>query len=126
MVDEELLDLVEIEARELLTNIGFDGCEAPVVRGSALLALRGEKSHYGVDSIKRLMNAADEHFSVPERDYESPFLLPIDNAINIAGRGTVVVGTLKRGIIKKNAVADLLGFDNDKKTSVSDIQVNNI
>lgn len=123
MVDDELLDLVEIEVRELLTTIGFDGCGTPVVRGSASLALNGDKSYHGIESVKRLINAIDEHVKIPTRDYNSPFLLPIDNAINIPGRGTVVIGTLKRGIMKKNSNADLLGFNNDIKTSVSDIQV---
>ncbi|XP_015124303.1 uncharacterized protein LOC107046239 [Diachasma alloeum] len=123
LVDEELLDLVEIEVRELLTNTGFDGCATPVVRGSALSALNSEKSHYGVDSIKRLMDAVDNYVPTPVRDYKSPFLLPIDNIFNVPGRGTVVVGTLKRGIIKKNDSADLLGFNNDAKTSISDIQI---
>lgn len=122
-MDEELLDLVEIEVRELLTNIGFDGCATPVIRGSALLALNGEKSHYGVESIMRLMDSIDNHVPTPVRDYKSPFLLPIDNVFNVPGRGSVVVGTLKRGIIRKNDSAELLGFNNDMKTSVSDIQV---
>ncbi|XP_063978817.1 elongation factor Tu-like [Diachasmimorpha longicaudata] len=123
LVDEELLDLVEIEVRELLSNIGFDGCTTPVVRGSALAALNSEKSHYGVDSIKRLMDAVDSYVATPVRDYKSPFLLPIDNIFSVPGRGSVVVGTLKRGIMKKNDSADLLGFDNDTKTSISDIQI---
>ncbi|KAK0173355.1 hypothetical protein PV328_006568 [Microctonus aethiopoides] len=123
VVDEELLDLVEIEVRELLTEFEYDGLETPCIRGSALLALKGDQSEYGVPSIIRLMNAVDSFIPIPERDYKSPFLLPIDNIMNIPGRGTVVVGTLKRGIMKKNAPADLLGFDNDTRTSVSDIQI---
>ncbi|XP_011313300.1 elongation factor Tu, mitochondrial-like [Fopius arisanus] len=121
LVDDELLDLVEIEIRELLTNIGFDGCASPVVRGSALAALNGES--HGVQSVKRLMDAVDNYVPTPIRDYQSPFLLPIDNVFNVPGRGTVVVGTLKRGIMRKNDGADLLGFNNDTKTSISDIQI---
>ena len=121
-MDEELLDLVEIEVRELLSNFGFDGFATPVVRGSALLALKGNEDEFGVPSIKRLLDAVDEHIPTPTRDYDSPFLLPIDNAFNVPGRGSVIVGTLKRGIIRKNVAADLLGFNQESKTTVSDIQ----
>lgn len=123
-MDDELLELVELEIRELLTEYGFDGAATPIVRGSALLALNGNKeSDYGVQSIKRLMDAVDNYIPIPTRDYKSPFLLPIDNVINVPGRGTVVVGTLTRGIIKKSSSADLLGFNQATKTTVSDIQV---
>ncbi|CAG5089126.1 Similar to Tufm: Elongation factor Tu, partial [Cotesia congregata] len=123
LVDDELLDLVEIEVRELLTDLGFDGISAPVIRGSALLGLNGDNSKFGVPAIKDLLDAVDNYVPTPKRDYESPFLLPIDNVISVPGRGTVVVGTIKRGIIKKNAPADLLGFDEQTRTTVGDIQI---
>lgn len=93
------------------------------MRGSALLALNGDASEYGVPSLRRLLDAIDTYIPTPTRDYDSPFLLPIDSAFNVPGRGSVVVGTLKRGVMKKNAPASLLGFNHDMKTSISDIQV---
>ncbi|XP_034938901.1 elongation factor Tu-like [Chelonus insularis] len=123
LVDDELLDLVEIEVRELLCHFGFDGYESPVIRGSALLALKGDKSKYGVPSILKLMDAVDAYIPTPKRDYESPFILPIDNVLNVPGRGSVVIGTLQRGVMKKNKPADLLGFDVESKTMISDIQI---
>ncbi|KAG8041320.1 hypothetical protein G9C98_002308 [Cotesia typhae] len=123
LVDDELLDLVEIEVRELLTDLGFDGISAPVIRGSALLGLNDDNSKLGVPAIKDLLDAVDNYVPTPKRDYDSPFLLPIDNVISVPGRGTVVVGTIKRGIIKKNAPADLLGFDEQTRTTVGDIQI---
>jgi len=123
-VDKEMLELVEIEVRELLTDFGFDGSESPVIYGSALLALKGdEENEFGEKSILKLMEALDSHIPLPTRDFKSPFLLPIDNALTVPGRGTVVIGTIKRGTIKKNAEVELLGFDMKLKTTVSDIQV---
>lgn len=94
-----------------------------MIRGSALLGLNGDNSKFGVPAIKDLLDAVDNYVPTPKRDYDSPFLLPIDNVISVPGRGTVVVGTIKRGIIKKNAPADLLGFDEQTRTTVGDIQV---
>lgn len=122
-VDREMLDLVELELRELLCDFGFDGINCPVIVGSALQALRGHETELGEPSIRKLMDAIDEYIPIPVRDTTSPFLLPIDNAFTVPGRGTVVVGTLKQGIIKKNDEAELLGFDEQVKTTVSDIQV---
>lgn len=122
-VDLEVLELVEIEIRELLSDFGFDGLASPVIYGSALLALSGDQSEFGEQSIRKLLDAIDNHIPTPTRDITSPFMLPIDNAFTIPGRGTVIIGTLKRGTIKKNAEAELLGFDNQIKTSVGDVQV---
>ena len=94
-----------------------------MIRGSALLALNGDTSKYGTTSIKALLDALDSYIKTPERDLESPFLLPIDNAFNVPGRGTVVVGTIKRGTIKKGSETDLIGFDEQLKTVVTDVQV---
>ena len=124
IVEKDVLELVEIEIRDLLTDFGFDGNQAPVIYGSALLALKGDKeSEYGEKSILSLLNALDSHVPLPTRDFKSPFLLPIDNAFTVPGRGTVVVGTIQRGTIKKNAECELLGFDSKIKTSVGDLQV---
>lgn len=122
-VDNEMLELVEIEIRELLCDFGFDGGECPVIYGSALHAMQGVESELGEQSIRKLLDAIDEYIPTPIRDVKSPFLLPIDNAFTVPGRGTVVVGTVKRGTILKNSAAELMGFDESHKTTVSDIQV---
>lgn len=122
-VDQEVMELVEIEIRELLSDFGFDGNETPVIWGSALQALQGNDSELGEPSIRKLLTAIDEYVPTPVRDITSPFLLPIDNAFTVPGRGTVVVGTLKRGTMMKNSEAELMGFDELQKTSVNDIQI---
>lgn len=122
-VDNEVLELVEIEIRELLSDFGFDGVATPFIYGSALLALNGDNSDIGEKSIRKLLDVIDEYIPTPTRDLKSPFMLPIDNAFTIPGRGTVIIGTLKRGIIKRNDECELLGFDEQIKTSVSDVQV---
>ncbi|XP_017019924.1 elongation factor Tu [Drosophila kikkawai] len=123
LVDQEVLELVEIEMREMLSDFGFDGVNSPVICGSALLALREDQSEFGVPSIEKLLEHCDQYIPTPQRDNASPFILPIDNAFTVPGRGTVVVGTIKRGTITRNADADLLGFNQNLKTSVSDIQI---
>ncbi|XP_078041893.1 elongation factor Tu-like [Augochlora pura] len=123
LVDDEISDLVEIEMRELLTDYGYDGVDTPFIRGSALLALNGDKSKIGVPSIQSLLDTLDDYIPTVQRDYKSPFVLPIDNIFTVPGRGTVVIGTLTKGIVKKGMTADLLGFDEKKKTHVSDIQI---
>lgn len=119
----QVLELVELEIRELLEDFGFDGNNSPVIVGSALEALNGKDTEYGMKSIYKLLDALDEYIPTPERDLKFPFLLPIDNAFLVPGRGTVVVGTINKGILKKNCDAELLGFNAQIKTTVSDIQV---
>ncbi|KAH8284497.1 hypothetical protein KR018_000864 [Drosophila ironensis] len=123
LVDQEVLELVEIEMREMLSDFGFDGVSSPVICGSALLALRGDTTEFGVPAVERLLSECDSFIPTPQRDFKAPFILPIDNAFTVPGRGTVVVGTIKRGTIARNADADLLGFNQNLKTSVSDIQI---
>ncbi|EDW35041.1 GL20115 [Drosophila persimilis] len=123
LVDQEVLELVEIEMREMLSDFGFDGVNSPVICGSALLALREDQSEFGVPAIEKLLQHCDSYIPTPQRDVKAPFILPIDNAFTVPGRGTVVVGTIKRGTILRNADADLLGFNQNLKTSVSDIQI---
>lgn len=118
-----MLELVEIEMRELLSDFGFDGINSPIIYGSALLALNGNESEIGEQSIRKLLDAIDDYIPTPTRDLTSPFMLPIDNAFMVPGRGTVVIGTLKRGIAMKNAEAELLGFNQQIKTTLGDIQV---
>lgn len=123
LVDQEVLELVEIEMREMLTDFGFDGIHSPVIYGSALLALRNDKSTFGVPSIEKLITEIDSYVPTPKRDVVSPFILPIDNAFTVSGRGTVVVGTVKRGTVTKNAECDLLGFNQHIRTTIGDIQI---
>lgn len=122
-VNNDVMELVEMEMRELLSDFGFDGNIAPVIFGSALLALKGNKDELGEKSIWKLLNALDEYIPTPTRDFTSPFLLPVDNSFTASGRGTVVVGTIKRGTMKKGDDSELLGFNQNFKTTISDIQV---
>ena len=123
LVDDEMLDLVQLEMIELLSAFGYDGENTPMIKGSALLALRGDQSKYGEPSIHQLVKALDHHIPLPQRDNQSPFLMPIDNFISVPGRGTVVIGTIKRGCLKKGAAMEVLGFGANIKTSVTGIQV---
>jgi elongation factor Tu len=121
--DKEVLELVEIEIRELLCDYGFDGDNSPIICGSALKALQGDESEIGEQSIIKLLDAIDNHIPTPSRDFTGPLLMPIDNFFTVPGRGSVVVGTIKRGTMTKNAEIELLGFDQKIKSTVSDIQV---
>lgn len=123
IVNDEIIELVEIEMRELLSDFGYDSDGAPLVCGSALRALHGDPSEHGVPSVQRLLDAMDEYIPRIVRDVTSPFLMPIDNAFTVPGRGTVVVGTIKRGVMKRNDDADLMGFGYNIKTTLSDIQI---
>lgn len=123
-MDKEILELVELETRDLLNHYGFDGDNCPVITGSALLALKGDQSPYGVPSIKALLDKMDEYFPSLDKDITSPFLFPIDHVFSLGGRGTIVVGTLKRGTIQKGDDAELIGYDQKMKTIVNDCQVN--
>lgn len=123
LVDKDVLELVELEMRELLSEFGFDGDDAPVIYGSALLALKGDQSEYGEPSIYRLLDALDNYVPIPKRDYDSPFLLPIDNTFSVPNRGTVIVGTLARGTLKKKAECDILGFGETMRTVATDLHV---
>lgn len=117
------MDLVELEIRELLTDFGFEGDEAPIINGSALLALNGDTTEFGEPSVKKLLDTIDTYIPDPQRDFKSPFMLPIDNAFLLPGRGTVVIGTISKGVIKKSDEAELLGFNTCLKTAITDIQV---
>jgi len=123
LVDEEMLELVTLEMIELLDAFGYDGENTPMIQGSALLALRGDQSKFGEPSIHQLVEALDSHIPLPQRDNQSPFLMPIDNFISVPGRGTVLIGTVKRGRVKKGAAMEVMGFGANVKTSVTGIQV---
>ena len=105
LVDHEMLELVELEAIELLQEYDFNTTNTPIIYGSAKLALEGDTSEYGEPSIIKLISALDNYIELPERDVESPFVMPIDNALPVKGRGTVIVGTIKQGVIKKKDAA---------------------
>lgn len=123
IVDEEMLELVEMEMVEMLNDFGFDGASSPMIRGSARLALTGDQSNYGEPSILRLVEALDHHIPLPKRDADAPLLMPIDNVLSVPGRGTIVIGTIKRGTLNKGDTTRLLGFGMDMKTNVSGMQV---
>jgi elongation factor Tu len=122
MVDDaELLDLVEMEVRELLTSYNFDGDNTPVIRGSALKALEGDAA--SEEKIKELMNAVDEWIPTPERDKSKPFLMSIEDVFTITGRGTVVTGRVERGELKINEEVEIVGLKDTKKTVVTGIEM---
>ena len=119
--DEELLDLVEMEIRELLNEYGYDGDNTPVIRGSALKALEGDAKY--VESIEKLMDAVDEWIPTPERDTDKPFLMSIEDVFTITGRGTVVTGRVERGQLKLNDEVEIVGLKDTKKTVVTGIEM---
>ena len=119
--DEELLDLVEMEIRELLSEYGFDGDNTPIIRGSALKALEGDPNY--VKSIEDLMDAVDEWIPTPERDTEKPFLMSIEDVFTITGRGTVVTGRVERGQLKLNDTVEIVGLKDTKSTVVTGIEM---
>ena len=114
--DEEMLDLVEMELRELLSKYDFDGDNAPVIRGSALGALNGEPEWE--DKVMELMDAVDEYIPIPVRENEKPFLMPIEDIFSITGRGTVVTGRIETGTVHVGDPAEIVGFNDRPKTTV--------
>jgi len=119
--DKEFLDLVEMEIRDLLKKYGFDGDKTPIIRGSALKALEGDKE--AEDSIIELMKAVDEYIPTPKRDLEKPFLMPIEDVFSIKGRGTVVTGRIERGKIEVNQEVEIVGLRDTRKTVVTGIEM---
>ncbi|MBV7328871.1 elongation factor Tu [Chloroflexi bacterium TSY] len=126
MDDEELLELVEMELRELLDSYGFPGDDIPVVRGSALAALESESQDPEAEDyacIWELMNAVDEYIPQPARETEKPFLMPIEDVFSIKGRGTVVTGRVERGIIKPMEEVEIVGIKETEKTTVTGVEM---
>jgi elongation factor Tu len=119
--DAELLDLVELEVRELLTGYGFPGNDLPVIRGSALGALNGEPQWEA--KIDELMEAVDKYVPLPERSIDKPFLMPIEDIFSIQGRGTVVTGRIERGKVKVGEEAEIVGFRETRKTVVTGVEM---
>ncbi len=121
--DEELLELVELEIRELLNKYEFPGDDIPIVRGSALKALEGEDSEMGTQAIMKLMDAVDATVPEPERDVDKTFLMPIEDVFSISGRGTVVTGRIERGIVKVGEEIEIVGIKPTTKTTVTGIEM---
>jgi elongation factor Tu len=119
--DKELLELVELEVRELLTQYEFPGDKIPIVKGSALKALEGDPVYE--KEIMNLMNAVDEYIPVPERPKDQPFLMPVEDVFNIEGRGTVATGRVERGVLKKMEEVEIVGLRDTTKTTVTDIEM---
>jgi elongation factor Tu len=119
--DPELLDLVELEVRELLSKYEFPGDELPVIRGSATGAIKGEKQY--VDKMWELLNALDSYIPQPKREIDKPFLMPVEDVFSITGRGTVATGRIERGKVKVGDEVQLVGFNAEKKTTVTGVEM---
>jgi elongation factor Tu len=121
--DKELLDLVELEVRELLTKYGFPGDKTPIVRGSALLASQGDKGELGEASIIKLMEAVDSFIPAPTRETEKPFLMAVEDVFSITGRGTVGTGRIERGKVKVGEEIEIVGIQTTKKSVVTGVEM---
>ena len=121
--DEELLELVEMEVRELLSSYDFPGDDTPIVAGSALAALEGRDANIGRDKVLELMKAVDEYIPTPERDIDKTFLMPVEDVFSISGRGTVVTGRIERGVINVNDEVEIIGIRDAQKTTVTGVEM---
>jgi elongation factor Tu len=121
--DKELLELVELEVRELLTKYGFPGDDVPVVIGSAIKAIEGDQSEVGVPSIMRLLDAVDSYIPTPQRAIDKPFLMPIEDVFTISGRGTVVTGRVERGVVKVGDEIEIVGLKPTQTTIVTGVEM---
>ncbi|MFB0611010.1 elongation factor Tu [Aurantiacibacter poecillastricola] len=121
--DEELLELVELEVRELLSDYDFDGDNIPIVKGSALAALEGRDDEIGKNSIIELMKAVDEHIPQPDRPVDQPFLMPIEDVFSISGRGTVVTGRVETGVVNVGDEVEIVGIKDTQKTTVTGVEM---
>ncbi len=121
--DPELLDLVELEVRELLTKYNFPGDDTPIIRGSAINALKGDTSEIGSESIMKLLAALDSYIPEPQRAIDKPFLMPIEDVFSISGRGTVVTGRVERGMVKTGEEIEIVGLRDTQKTIVTGVEM---
>jgi elongation factor Tu len=121
--DKELLELVEMEVRELLTTYKFPGDDTPIIIGSALKALEGDKSEIGVPAVEKLVAEMDRFIPVPKREIEKPFLMPVEDVFSISGRGTVVTGRIERGIVKVNDEIEIIGLAATQKTTCTGVEM---
>lgn len=118
-----MLELVELEMRDLLTTYGFEGEETPIIFGSALCALEGRRPEIGESKIDELMNAVDTWIPTPQRDLDKPFLMSVEEVFSISGRGTVASGRVERGVLRKDSEVEVIGYQkNPIKTKVTDIE----
>jgi elongation factor Tu len=124
MVDDaELLELVEMEVRELLSKYNFPGDDTPIVKGSALKALEGDQSPIGVPAVMQLVDEMDKYIPVPKRAVDGPFLMPVEDVFSISGRGTVVTGRIERGIVKVNDEVEIVGIRDTTKTICTGVEM---
>src|SRR5690606_26621356 len=121
--DKELLELVEMEVRELLNQYKFPGDDTPIIVGSALKALEGDTSEIGIPAIEKLVAAMDQYIPVPKREVDKPFLMPVEDVFSISGRGTVVTGRIERGIIKVNDEVEIVGLRETQKTTCTGVEM---
>jgi elongation factor Tu len=121
--DPELLDLVELEIRELLTSYGYPGDNIPIVKGSALAVLEDKNPEIGTEAVMKLTDAVDTYIPQPERDIDKPFLMPIEDVFSISGRGTVVTGRVERGIIKVGEEIEIVGIRPTTKSTVTGVEM---
>jgi len=121
--DKELLELVEMEVRDLLTYYGFPGDDTPIITGSALKALEGDTGELGEAAIMKLVKAMDEHFPLPQRDIDKPYLMPVEDVFSISGRGTVVTGRIERGIVRVGDEIEIIGLKPTVKTTVTGVEM---
>ncbi len=121
--DEELLELVELEVRELLSEYDFPGDDIPIVQGSALKALEAGGEGDDAACIQELMDAVDSYIPQPERDIDKPFLMPVEDVFSITGRGTVATGRIERGIVKQGEEVDIVGMGADKQTVCTGVEM---
>jgi elongation factor Tu len=121
--DEELIELVEMEVRELLDSYKFPGDDTPIVTGSALKALEGDQSEIGIPSIQKLIEVMDDYIPLPERPVDQPFLMPIEDVFSISGRGTVVTGRVERGKVKVGEEIEIIGIKETVKTTCTGVEM---
>ena len=121
--DEELLELVEMEVRELLSNYDFPGDDIPIIKGSARMALDGDKGPMGEESILKLADTLDSYIPTPERAIDQPFLMPVEDVFSISGRGTVVTGRVERGIVKVGDELEIVGIRPTQKTTCTGVEM---
>ncbi len=121
--DEELLELVEMEVRELLSSYEFPGDDIPIIKGSALAALEGRDEEIGEKSIRALIEAVDEYIPTPDRPIDQPFLMPIEDVFSISGRGTVVTGRVERGVITVGEEVEIVGIRDSRKTTCTGVEM---
>ncbi|MYA35388.1 MAG: elongation factor Tu [Gammaproteobacteria bacterium] len=121
--DEELLELVEMEVRELLDTFEFPGDDTPIIIGSALKALEGDDSEQGIGSVEKLVEALDSYIPVPEREIDKPYLMPIEDVFSISGRGTVVTGRIERGVVKVGEEVEIVGIKETETTTCTGVEM---